>query len=102
MDILLKTPLDIGLLIRSRRRAHGLGQADLAKRVGVSRRWLNQVEAGKPGASIGLILQTLAALNTQLLVREEGSEKYDVDIAPILGPGIDQIIDDLSGEQNND
>jgi HTH-type transcriptional regulator/antitoxin HipB len=62
----LRTPADIGALIKARRLALGLDQAGLANRADVSRLWINQVERGKPGASLGLILRTLLALGIQL------------------------------------
>lgn len=48
-----------------------LRQRDLAEKVGVSRQWLIEVERGKPGAEIGLIFRTLAALNITLRASEE-------------------------------
>lgn len=68
----VRTPADIGALIRDRRKARGLDQAELAANVGVSRLWINQVEGGKPGANLGLILRTLAALDITLLVATGG------------------------------
>jgi HTH-type transcriptional regulator / antitoxin HipB len=62
----IRTPADIGALIRDRRRALGLGQAELAAKVGASRLWVNQIERGKPGASLGLVLRTLATLGLTL------------------------------------
>lgn len=63
---ILRTPADIGALIKDRRNALGLDQAVLAARVGVSRWWINQVERGKSGANLGLILRTLLALDIEL------------------------------------
>lgn len=63
---ILRTHADIGVLIKDRRNALGLDQAALAARVGVSRLWINQVERGKPGARLGLILRTLLALDIEL------------------------------------
>lgn len=62
----LRTPTDIGALIRDQRRALGLDQAELAERIGVKRLWVNQVEGGKHGASLGLVLQALAAVNVDI------------------------------------
>jgi HTH-type transcriptional regulator / antitoxin HipB len=62
----LRTPRDIGGLIRSRRRALGLDQRTLASRIGVSRLWLGEIEHGKPGASLALVLRTLAELGVTL------------------------------------
>lgn len=100
MHLPLKTAADIGSLIRSRRKARGLGQAELAEMVGVSRRWLNQVEAGKPGASLSLVLNTLNALNVQIEVRSDEEVPAAAKGAnPVLSPDIDNILRDHGGER---
>jgi y4mF family transcriptional regulator len=76
-QIALRTPVDIGALIRDRRRELGLDQAELAERIGVGRLWVNQVERGKPGASLGLVLRALRALGLTLVTDEEGV-KYEL------------------------
>ncbi len=97
MDITLHTPTDTGLLIKAKRKQLGLGQADLADRIGVSRRWLSQVEGGKSGASIGLIMRTLAVLGITLVAHDESDMLKKEATAPtIQSPDIDNIIDDLS------
>jgi HTH-type transcriptional regulator/antitoxin HipB len=50
------------LLIRDRRRSLSLSQAELAGRIGASRHWVMGVEAGKPTVELGLVLDTLSAL----------------------------------------
>ena len=72
-QIQIRTAADTGALIRERRRLRGWGQADLAKTIGVSRLWVNQVERGKPGASLGLILRALNALDARLMIDLPGS-----------------------------
>jgi HTH-type transcriptional regulator/antitoxin HipB len=64
--MLLRTPIDIGSAIRDRRRRLGLGQDELAARVGVSRKWIIDVEKGKPRVALGLLLRTLDALGLRL------------------------------------
>ena len=64
----IRTPLDLGLIIRQQRRQLGLNQTDLASRVGVGRQWIVAVERGKAGAELGLVLRTLAALDLTLTV----------------------------------
>ncbi len=86
----LRTPSDIGALIRARRRELGLGQAELAEIAGVSRLWINQVEGGKPGAGLGLVLRTLAALGIEL---SGGGNESDSQIPEIVTPDINAIID---------
>jgi y4mF family transcriptional regulator len=68
----LKTPADIGALIRERRRALGLDQSALAGRVGVGREWIVDIEKGKPRAQLELVLRTLNALEIGLIVETSG------------------------------
>jgi HTH-type transcriptional regulator/antitoxin HipB len=92
----LRTPADIGALIRDRRHAIGLDQAGLADRAGVSRLWINQVERGKPGASMGRILQTLMVLGIELTGETPG-QPHRVTATDAVTPDIDAIIDDARG-----
>jgi y4mF family transcriptional regulator len=55
-------------LIRARRRQLGWSQAALADRVHTTRRWISEIEHGKPTAEIGLVLATLGALGIALRV----------------------------------
>ena len=71
VDMRIRTPRDLGSAIRERRKALSLDQVQLAERVGASRRWLIQVENGKPGASLGLLLRTLNALDMPLILDVE-------------------------------
>jgi HTH-type transcriptional regulator/antitoxin HipB len=71
--MLLRTPIDLGFAIRDRRRRLHLRQDELAARVGVSRKWIIDVEKGKPRAEIGLVLRTLDALGLRLSLDDEGS-----------------------------
>lgn len=77
--MLLRTPIDIGSAIRDRRRRLGLGQDQLAARVGVSRKWIIDAEKGKPRAEVGLLLRTLDALGLHLSLDGDGT--------PIAGKG---------------
>jgi HTH-type transcriptional regulator / antitoxin HipB len=88
----LRTPADVGALIRDRRRTLGLDQAELAERIGVKRLWVNQVERGKPGASLGLVLRALAAVDVdmQALTNDgSGTSKHP----PIAGPDVNVIVE---------
>lgn len=62
-----RTPKAIGQVIRKRRRALEMTQADLAKRTGVSRQWVAAVERGKPRAELGLILRTFNVLDMPVM-----------------------------------
>lgn len=93
-SIPIRTPVDFGALIRDRRRVLGLGQADLAAQIDVSRVWVNQVERGKPGAHLGLILRALGALGVELSVNISGNSEGERPsaAAPIMTPDIDAIV----------
>lgn len=69
--MIVRTPSDLGLLIRERRKNLGLDQQELAKKVGVSRLWIIEIEKGKPRAEIGLVMRTLLALDLELDVSTE-------------------------------
>jgi HTH-type transcriptional regulator / antitoxin HipB len=45
-----------------------MSQGQLAEHAGVSRKWVNEFEAGKPTAEFGLLLRVLDALDLQLAV----------------------------------
>ena len=66
----IRTPIDLGAVIRDHRKKIQLDQKSLAAKVGVSRQWIVEVEKGKPGAEIGLVLRTIEALGINLEVDE--------------------------------
>lgn len=66
----VRTPSELGALIRDHRRRLKLDQKSLAAKVGVSRQWVVDVEKGKPGAPLALVLRTLDALGIVLDARQ--------------------------------
>jgi y4mF family transcriptional regulator len=62
----VRTPADLGAVIRDRRKQLKLDQAALAKRIGVSRQWVIEIERGHPRAELGLVLRAIAALDIRL------------------------------------
>jgi len=86
--MLIRTPSDLGAVIRDHRRRHGLDQLALAKQIGVSRQWVVEVEKGKPRAEVGLVLRALDALGVALSIpATDAVAKHE---AP--GIDIDQIV----------
>ena len=71
----IRTPADLGALIRDRRIKLALDQRSLAQKVGVSRQWIVEVEKGKPRAEIGLLLRTIDALGDPTDDRGRSSRK---------------------------
>ena len=90
----IRTATDLGAFIRERRTKLGVDQLELAKKAGTSRKWLVEVEQGKPGAEIGLILRTLKSLEISIILAADtlvatptpGKEK---------APDIDSVLDSL-------
>jgi HTH-type transcriptional regulator/antitoxin HipB len=68
--MLIRTLADLAALIKARRNQLGLDQETLALQAGVSRKWIIDVERGKSGAEIGLVLRTLRVLGISLEVNE--------------------------------
>ncbi len=64
----IRTPLDLGLAIRDRRRKLKLSQTELAHKAGVGRQWVVAIEHGKSRAELSLVLRTLAALDLPLSI----------------------------------
>jgi HTH-type transcriptional regulator/antitoxin HipB len=62
----VRTSTDLGAVIRDRRKQLKLDQAAFAKKIGVGREWVIQIEKGHPRAELGLVLRAIDALNIQL------------------------------------
>lgn len=63
---------DVAAAVRGRRKDLNLSQADLAAGVGVSRAWINAVEAGKPSVEFDLLLRLLDHLDLRLDLARPG------------------------------
>jgi HTH-type transcriptional regulator/antitoxin HipB len=92
----IRTPADLGALIRDRRIKLGLDQRSLAQKVGVSRQWIVEVEKGKPRAEIGLVLRTIDALGIRLATDEEAPATKGGGTPPV---DIDSIVAAARGER---
>lgn len=64
---------DLAIVVRGRRTDLGISQAELASRVGVSRAWINAIEAAKPTAEFDLILRLVDSLGLQLNLTKPGN-----------------------------
>ena len=71
----VRTATDLGAFIRERRVKLGMDQSDLAEKAGTSRKWIVEVEQGKPRAEIGLVLRTLKALGVSLDLAADRAQK---------------------------
>lgn len=89
----VRTPVDLGAVIRDHRRRLHLGQQELAARVGVSRKWIIDVEKGKARAEIGLVLRTLNALGLRLSIDGPAAARGGSLGLPVVD--IDKVLDDV-------
>jgi HTH-type transcriptional regulator/antitoxin HipB len=90
----IRTAADLGVFIRERRTKLGMDQLSLAKKAGTSRKWLVEVEQGKPGAEIGLILRTLKSLEMSIEV-EADSQIETPPQSKAKTPDINSVLDSL-------
>jgi y4mF family transcriptional regulator len=72
------TPADIGDLVKRTRKAAGLRQDELAGAAGVGLRFIVDLEAGKPTAQLGKVLEVLAALGCTTTITPPSSPGADV------------------------
>jgi y4mF family transcriptional regulator len=82
--MLIRTSGDFGAVIRDRRKQLKLDQAALARRIGVSRQWVIEMERGHPRAELNLVLRALDVLDIDLDVsiekrRRRASSAADID-----------------------
>lgn len=70
--MLINSAGDLGVRMRDQRLRLRLSQAELARRIGVSRYWIMELERGNTGAEIGLVFKALAALKLDVDVRTAG------------------------------
>lgn len=61
---------DLGLMVMAVRKRHNLTQIELAKRLGVSQRYLSELETGRPKVLNEKLLRLLADLGIELNFRE--------------------------------
>lgn len=64
----IQSATDIGAAIRAARKAKGLTQQNFADLAGVGRRFLSELESGKPTLEIGKVLKVAAAAGFRLMM----------------------------------
>ncbi len=94
----IRTPADLGALIRDRRTKLGMEQRALAEKAGVSRQWIVEVEKGKPRAEIGLLLRTIDALGIGLEAENKAPGSFGA-VIPVTGRNRKPAGNDVSGKK---
>lgn len=77
MDQIARTPQQMGAIIQRQRRKLRHTQRSLGSRIRHRQATISKLEAGGPGTSLNTLLNVLAALNLELVVRPrtKGSAK---------------------------
>jgi HTH-type transcriptional regulator / antitoxin HipB len=68
----VRTPEDLGRFLARVRKDHGLTQEALAEQLGVSRRYVSEIENGKPGLYTERLFQMLRLLGVRLRAEQVG------------------------------
>ncbi len=68
-DLPIGSTEKLGAALRRSRKTIGLTQAELALAAGVGLRFVGEVEAGKPSAQLGRVMQLIEALGGSLVLR---------------------------------
>ena len=69
---LVDTAADLGRLVRRRRDELRLSQLQLARAAGTGRRFVSELESGKPSLELGRVLSVCRALGIHLLAEIAG------------------------------
>ena len=83
MSHIIRSPLQLGTLIRRARRQHGWTQTELADRTGLRQELVSRIEIGHEGTKLSSIYALFAALDLELVVDARGG-KADKDIEDIF------------------
>jgi HTH-type transcriptional regulator / antitoxin HipB len=71
--VVVNTPLQIGQLVRQRRKEAGLTLKDAAAMAGVGVRFLSELERGKSTLQLGLAIHILQLFGFELRIEQRGS-----------------------------
>lgn len=69
MDLIARTPQQLGAVIRRRRKQAGLSQQDLGSKIRLRQATISKLESGEPATRLQTLLDALAALELELVVR---------------------------------
>lgn len=85
----VRTVRDAAAEVKGRRLDARLSQEELARRAGVSRKWVYEFEAGKPAAEFGHVLRVLEVLGLSLeFVRIDAGDR------PVNAMDLDELLDE--------
>ena len=79
MEQIARTSRQIGAAIRRRRRGLGLRQEDVAAKTTLRQATISALENGKPGTQLRTLMDVMAALDLELVIRERSRASEDIE-----------------------
>ena len=73
MDQIARTSTQLGAALRRRRKSLGLSQVELGQRINLRQATVSALEGGEVNTKLTTLLDALAALNLELVVRPRSS-----------------------------
>ena len=83
MNLVARTPQQMGDALRWFRKLKKLTQRDISEQVGMRQATISSVENGDPGTQLKTIIEVLKALNLELVLRDRGKTR-DVHLEDIF------------------
>lgn len=83
MDQIVRTPKQVGEVLRRHRRQHAVTQTTLASQAGVRPATISDLENGERGARMDTLFDVLAALDLEIVIRPR-SKASSADIEKIF------------------
>lgn len=69
MDMIARTPHQLGASIKRQRRAKGWNQHTLGERMNARQATVSKLESGEPATQLRILMDALAALDLELVIR---------------------------------
>ena len=80
MEQIARTPKQLGAAIRRRRRRTGLTQTLLGEQTQLRQATISALENGEPGTQLRTLLDVMAALGLEIVIRERSSGRDIEDV----------------------
>ncbi len=83
----VRSPEDLGAFVARLRFTHDLTQAELAERLGISRRYVYEIESGRPNLYALRLFEILNLLGATMTVVHDRKDDPDNGQGPVRRPG---------------
>jgi len=91
----IKSSQDIGKVLASARKAKGLSQREAAARLGVTQKWISNVEQGKSRAWIDKVLELAHFLGVRVFTEDDSEPRVPEDSQKTGEPTMEEVLREL-------